>query len=72
MYLLNAFLFKSSVFALVLATLVHSFTLFLIYDFNRLEKLANDESWATAIDISVNIYLDIINLFLDLLEILSE
>ena len=73
MWLLNAFFFKSSAFALVRAYLgAVIFTLFLIYDFNRLEKLAKDESWATAIDISVNIYLDIINLFLELLEILSE
>ena len=48
------------------------FTLYLLYDFNQLEKKAGDESWGTAIDISVNIYLDIINLFLDLLEILAE
>jgi len=34
--------------------------------------MAGDESWETAIDVAVNIYLDIINLFLDLLEILSE
>jgi len=34
--------------------------------------MAGDESWGTAIDVAVNIYLDIINLFLDLLEILSE
>ena len=34
--------------------------------------MAGDESWGTAIDIAVNIYLDIINLFLDLLEILAE
>jgi len=34
--------------------------------------MAGDESWGTAIDVAVNIYLYIINLFLDLLEILSE
>ena len=73
MYLLNALIFKSSVFALIRTYFgAVIFTLFLIYDFNRLEKLANDESWATAIDISVNIYLDIINLFLEILEIFSE
>lgn len=44
------------------------FTLYLLYDFNQLEKKAGDESWSTA----VNIYLDIINLFFDLLEILAE
>ena len=44
------------------------------YDFNRLEKAiaAGDSSWSTAIDIAVNLYLDIINLFIDLLIILAE
>ena len=39
-----------------------------------LEKQMNagDESWSTAIKIAVNLYLDIINLFLDLLQILAE
>ena len=39
-----------------------------------LEKQMNagDESWSTAIKITVNLYLDIINLFLDLLQILAE
>jgi len=31
-----------------------------------------ETSWSAAIDIVVNIYLDIINLFLSLLEILAE
>jgi len=45
----------------------------LLYDFNRLEKAiaSGDTSWSTAIEIAVNLYLDIINLFLDLLEILA-
>ena len=44
-----------------------------IYDFNALEKAIarGDNSWGTAVDIAVNLYLDIINLFLDLLEILA-
>ena len=29
-------------------------------------------SWSAAIDIAVNLYLDIINLFIDLLEILAS
>ena len=47
--------------------------LYLIYDFNALEKAIarGDNSWGTAVDIAVNLYLDIINLFLDLLEILA-
>ena len=50
------------------------FTLYLIFDFNMLEKrIANgDESWGTAVQIAVNIYLDIINLFLYILRALAE
>lgn len=73
MGLANAFFFKSKLFALVRAYVgVVLFTLYLLYDFNRLEKLAGDESWGTAINIAVSIYLDIINLFLSILEILAS
>jgi FtsH-binding integral membrane protein len=73
MGLINAFFIKSQMVSLVKAYVgAILFTLYLLYDFNQLEKKAGDESWATAVHISVNIYLDIINLFLDLLEILSE
>ena len=50
------------------------FTLYLIFDFNMLEKrIANgDESWGTAVQIAVNIYLDTINLFLYILRALAE
>lgn len=73
MGLINVFFIKSKMISLVRAYAgAVIFTLYLLYDFNQLEKKAGDESWATAIDISVNIYLDIINLFLDLLEILAE
>ena len=50
------------------------FTLYLIFDFNMLEeKIADgDESWGTAVQIAVNIYLDIINLFLYILQALAE
>ena len=73
MSLLNIFLFKSKIFSLVKAYFwVIIFTLYLIYDFNTLEKMAWDESWATAINLAMNIYLDIINLFLYLLEILWD
>ena len=33
---------------------------------------AGDNSWGTAVKIAVNLYLDIINLFIDLLEILAS
>ncbi len=73
MSLLNVFFFKSKMKSLVMSYCgAVIFTLYLFYDFDQLKKHAGDESWATAIDISVNIYLDIINLFLDLLEILAE
>ncbi|MEC8175674.1 MAG: Bax inhibitor-1 family protein [Bacteroidota bacterium] len=75
MEFLNAFFFKSRRRRLVQAYFgVVLFTLYLIYDFNRLEKAIarGDDSWSTAIDIAVNIYLDLINLFIDLLEILAS
>lgn len=75
MEFLNAFYFKSKRRRLLQAYAgVIIFTFYLIYDFNRLEKAiaAGDSSWSTAIDIAVNLYLDIINLFIDLLIILAE
>jgi len=64
MGLLNIFFFRSEIFSLVRAYLgAVIFTLYLLYDFNRLETMVGDETWGTAIDIAVNIYLDIINLF---------
>ena len=74
MKLLNFFYYRCSIRRLIQAYLgVIIFTFYLIFDFNRLEKAKalGDESWSTAIDIAVNIYLDVINLFLDLLEILA-
>lgn len=73
MGLANVFFFKSKLLSLVRAYIgAVIFTLYLLYDFDRLEKMKGDESWSTAIDIAINLYLDIINLFLDLLEILAE
>ena len=75
MEFLNVFFFKSRRRRLIQAYFgVVLFTLYLIYDFNRLEKAIarGDDSWSTAIDIAVNIYLDLINLFIDLLEILAS
>lgn len=73
--LLNIFIYKSRLINIMKAFAgVIIFTLYLIYDFNVLEKTIKqgDDSWSTAIELSVAIYLDIVNLFLDLLEILSE
>lgn len=73
MGLANVFFFKSKLLSLLRAYIgAVIFTLYLLYDFDRLEKMKGDESWSTAIDIAINLYLDIINLFLDLLEILAE
>ena len=71
---LNAFVFKSERRRIIYSYCgVVIFSLYLIYDFNYLEKAiaAGDNSWGTAVRVAVNLYLDIINLFLDLLEILA-
>ena len=72
---LNAFIFKSERRRIIYSYCgIVVFSLYLIYDFNYLEKAiaAGDNSWGTAVRIAVNLYLDIINLFLDLLQILAE
>lgn len=73
--LLKAWVIKDSSFSMIQTSAgIIIFTLYLIYDFNRLEKAMEqgDESWGTAVDLAVNIYLDIVNLFLLILEALSE
>jgi FtsH-binding integral membrane protein len=73
--LLKAWVIKDSLFSMIQTGVgIVIFTLYLIYDFNRLEKAMarGDESWGTAVDLAVNIYLDIVNLFLYILEALSE
>ena len=72
--LLNLFYFKSKYNRTLNYISALIFSLYLIFDFNRLEKayIAGDNSWNTAIDMSVSIYLDLLNLFLDLLQILAE
>lgn len=75
MSLLNILFFKSPAMRLVgsyIGALI--FSLFLLYDFNQLEKFvaAGDTSWETAVNVGTSIYIDIINLFMDLLNILSS
>lgn len=51
------------------------FTCYLLYDFNRLSQLSEHaaaNTWPVAMRISIKLYLDIINLFLDLLDLLSK
>ena len=72
--LLNYFIFKSTSFRKIIACVgIIIFTLYLVYDFNRLEKAVaqGDESWGTAVKIAMTLYLDIINLFAYILELLS-
>ena len=47
------------------------FTLYLVFDFNRLERAAENgvNDWNTAFQIGLSIYLDVINLLLELLEV---
>ena len=66
---------KDDIYSLPLTVIgILHFLLLLIYDFNRLEKAMarGDESWETAIQISLSLYLDIINLFLLILELLAH
>ena len=51
------------------------FTGYLLFDFNRLAQLKAQETsntWPVAMNLAISIYLDIINLFLDLLDLLSN
>lgn len=50
------------------------FTGYLLFDFNRLKKLdeAGVNTWPAAMELSIGLYLDIINLFLELLDLLSD
>src|SRR3970040_1132117 len=47
---------------------------YLLVDFNRIayEEKKGENNWSVAMDIAINIYLDIINLLLQLLELLAE
>jgi FtsH-binding integral membrane protein len=71
--ILNILFFKSPLVRLIFAYVgAVVFSLYLLYDFDRLKDAAGDTSWETAISIGVSLYLDIINLFLDLLQILGD
>jgi FtsH-binding integral membrane protein len=73
--LLNIFWFKSPLMRLLISYVgAVIFSLYLLYDFDRLEDsvAAGDTSWETAINLGISIYLDIVNLFLYLLDILSN
>lgn len=51
------------------------FSGYLLFDFYRLSqlnKVAEANNWTTAMQLAVNIYLDILNLFLQLLDLLTQ
>lgn len=69
---LNIARWKQRVIAFIGVTI---FIGYLLFDFSRLSSAAKSENlntWPQAMDFSINIYLDIINLFLDLLDLLSN
>jgi FtsH-binding integral membrane protein len=50
------------------------FSLFLLYDFDYLEKQSQlgNNTWSNAVDIAFILYLDIINLLLEILEYMGN
>lgn len=51
------------------------FTGYLIYDFNILAQAAKEKAlntWPVAMNLAINLYLDIINLFLEILDAMSD
>lgn len=72
--LFNIFFTKSPLVRLISAYVgAVIFSLYLLFDFDQLEKAAaaGETSWEAAVSFAISIYLDIVNLFLDLLQILS-
>lgn len=48
---------------------------YLLFDFNHLAKASKNaalNTWPVAMDFAINIYLDVINLFLELLDLMSD
>ena len=66
---------NSSIYTMPLTVIgiLHAIVL-LVYDFNRLEKFIakGDESWSTAVNMALSIYLDIVWLFLHILELFAN
>jgi len=50
------------------------FSLFLVYDFNRLKQLSDSgiNDWSTALNMAISIYLDILNLLLEIMEAMGN
>jgi predicted nucleic acid-binding protein len=54
---------------------VLTFTGYLLFDFNRLQKKARHleaNTWSSALDMALSLCLDVINLYLDLFDLLSK
>tara|TARA_B110000090_G_C13261991_1_gene400720 strand:- start:14 stop:766 length:753 start_codon:yes stop_codon:yes gene_type:complete len=50
------------------------FTLYLVYDFNRLKQFSDIgiNDWSTALNVAISIYLDILNLLLEIMEAMGN
>jgi FtsH-binding integral membrane protein len=50
------------------------FSLYLVYDFNRLKQIGDlgVNDWSTALQIAISIYLDILNLLLEILDAMGN
>jgi len=50
------------------------FSLFLVYDFNRLKQLSDIgiNDWSTALNMAISIYLDILNLLLEIMQAMGD
>ena len=50
------------------------FSLFLVYDFNRLKQLSDIgiNDWSTALKVAISIYLDILNLLLEIMQAMGD
>jgi len=48
--------------------------LFLVYDFNRLKQLSDIgiNDWSTALNMAISIYLDILNLLLEIMQAMGD
>lgn len=48
------------------------FMIYLVYDFNKVVSLYHESTWGAAVDIAMNLFLDMVNIFVRLLPIIVE
>lgn len=48
------------------------FMVYMVYDFNKVVDLYNEASWRAAMEIAMNIFLDLLNIFVRLLPIIVD